>query len=467
MNPIERVLIVDDEPLSREFLCEAIGSRGHDVVSASNGADAIALFQESTFDLVISDMRMPRADGMEVLSAVRKQSPQTPVILITAFGDVTSAVEAMRGGASDFLLKPFSCDQIDFVLDRLQDRMRLERENRFLRESHIREEMDSGIIGQSEPMRRLVDVSRKAARSNATVLVTGESGTGKELVSRLIHDQSPRADRPFVRVNCAALPEGLLESELFGHERGAFTGAVKRREGRFELADGGTLMLDEIGEMPMSLQPKLLRVLEQEEFQRVGGTRTMHVNVRVIGTTNRDLREEIRAGRFREDLYFRLQVMPIEVPPLRRRRDDVPLLAQHFLSKFRQESGSRVRAISPAALRTLQSYRWPGNVRELRNVIHRAIVMDECEVLRPEHLMMPMDGPSASGGRWVEEVVGLRLEDISRDVILATLRHVDGNRTAAAGLLGVTDRTIRNKLRAWREQGLKEEELFATASRAS
>ena len=464
MNPIERVLVADDEPLSREFLCELLGGRGLEVLSAASGEEAIELVRESPFDLVITDLRMPGADGMEVLTEVKKLSPETPVVLITAYGGVESAVDAMREGADDFLMKPFSCEQIEYVLDRLGQRLRLERENAFLRETNAAESRNGGIVGDSQVMRRLVDVACKAARSRATVLVTGESGTGKELLARLIHEQSPRRDRPFVRLNCAALPEGLLESELFGHERGAFTGAHRRREGRFELADGGTLLLDEIGELPMSLQPKLLRALEQEEFERVGGARTLRVDVRVIGTTNRNLEEEIRRGRFREDLYYRLQVMPLEVPPLRQRREDIPLLARYFLSKFAQENGSDIRAFSPAAIRSLQTYPWPGNIRELRNIIHRAVVLDPSDVLEPNHLGLP-SGARPNDSRWVDEVVGMSLEDISKEVTIATLRHVDGNRTAAAGLLGITDRTIRNKLRAWREEGIEDDELMAIVGR--
>jgi DNA-binding NtrC family response regulator len=466
VNPIERVLIADDEPLSREFLCELLREKGHDVVSVEDGSEAIRLARESAFDLVITDLRMPGADGMAVLRDAKRACPETPVVLITAYGGVESAVDAMREGADDFLQKPFSCEQIEYVLDRLGQRLRLERENAFLRESSAQEARNGGIIGESQTIHRLVDTACKAARSNATVLITGESGTGKELLARLIHEQSPRRDRPFVRINCAALPEGLLESELFGHERGAFTGAVRRREGRFELADGGTLLLDEIGEMPLGLQPKLLRALEQEEFERVGGVRTLRVNVRVIGTTNRDLGEEIRRGRFREDLYYRLQVLPLEVPPLRQRREDIPGLARYFLDKFSAENGSHVKSLSPAALRSLQTYHWPGNVRELRNTIHRATVLDPSVVLEPEHLGLP-SGARPAGGQWVDDVVGMTIEDINREVTIATLRHVSGNRTAAASLLGITDRTIRNKLRAWREAGIEDQELMEICGRRS
>jgi DNA-binding NtrC family response regulator len=464
VNPIERVLVADDEPLSREFLCELLGEKGHEVVAVEDGAEAIRLARDSAFDLIITDLRMPGADGMAVLREAKRACPETPVVLITAYGGIESAVDAMRDGADDFLQKPFSCEQIEYVLDRLGQRLRLERENAFLRESSAQESRNGGIVGESQSIQRVVGTACKAARSNATVLITGESGTGKELLARLIHEQSPRRDKPFVRINCAALPEGLLESELFGHERGAFTGAVRRREGRFELADGGTLLLDEIGEMPIGLQPKLLRALEQEEFERVGGVRTLHVDVRVIGTTNRDLGEEIRKGRFREDLYYRIQVLPLEVPPLRQRREDIPRLARYFLQKFGAENGSHVRSLSPAALRSLQSYPWPGNVRELRNTIHRATVLDSAAVLESEHLGLP-SGARPAGGQWVDDVVGMTIEDINREVTLATLRHVSGNRTAAAGLLGITDRTIRNKLRTWREAGIEDEELMAICGR--
>jgi DNA-binding NtrC family response regulator len=466
VNPIERVLVADDEPLSREFLCELLRERGHEVVPAESGDEALRHVQESVFDLVVTDLRMPGASGMDVLRKTKHVCPQTPVVLITAYGGIESAVDAMREGADDFLQKPFSCDQIEFVLERLGQRVRLERENAFLRETHAAESRNGGIVGDSRVVRRLVEIACKVARSNATILVTGESGTGKELLARLVHEQSARRDKPFVRLNCAALPAGLLESELFGHERGAFTGAVRRREGRFELADGGTLLLDEIGELPLELQPKLLRALEQEEFERVGGDRTLSVDVRVIGTTNRDLTEEIRKGRFREDLYYRLQVMPLEVPPLRQRREDIPLLARHFLDKFAQENGAAVRGFSPAAIRALQTYPWPGNVRELRNIIHRIAVLDPCELVGPEHLGLPTES-RPTGGRWVDEVIGMTIEDINREVTLATLGHVDGNRTAAAGLLGITDRTIRNKLRAWREEGLEDERLVAICGRRS
>jgi DNA-binding NtrC family response regulator len=466
VNPIERVLVADDEPLSRDFLCEFLREKGLDVRAAENGEEALRQIRETPFDLIVTDLRMPGADGMAVLAEARRLCPETPVVMITAYGGVESAVDAMREGSADFIQKPFSCDQIEFVIDRLSQRLRLERENAFLREDTAAESRNGGIVGESLVMRRLLDVACKAARSNATILVTGESGTGKELLARLIHEQSPRAQKPFIRLNCAALPESCSRASCSGTSAAPSPDAPASRSGRFELADGGTIFLDDIDDMPLATQVKLLRVLQEREVERLGGEETIDVDVRVVAATKVDLEDAVAEGEFREDLYYRLQVMPFEVPPLRQRREDIPLLSRYFMDKFAQENGSHVRALSPAALRALQTYPWPGNVRELRNLIHRVAVLDPAEVIEPPHLGLPSEARPA-GGRWVDEVIGMRLEDISREVTLATLRHVNGNRTAAAGLLGVTDRTIRNKLRAWKEDGLDESALLAGAGRAS
>ena len=402
---------------------------------------------------------------MELVRQIGKVSPDLPVVLVTAHGTVETAVQAMRLGAADFLIKPCSAETIELVVGRIERTWRLERENEYLR-SEYAHPTGSELVARSTSMQGTLESAAKLANSKGTVLITGESGTGKERIAQYIHENSPRQDGPFIRVNCAALSETLLESELFGHERGAFTGAYKRRPGRFELADKGTLLLDEIGEISPGLQSKLLRVLEEEEFERVGGTTTLKVDVRVIATTNRDLPKEVAAGNFREDLYYRLHVLPLELAPLRERPDDILPLAQYFAEHYARQNGTGTPTFSQEAQSDLLAWNWPGNVRELENVIQRAVVLLRGTTVEPEHLLfgsgtttpgkgvllqLPQDAPTSE---LRTSLANRPIADIEREAILGTLESTGGNKTEAARRLGVTARTISNKMKVWKQRGL-------------
>ncbi len=450
----ERVLVADDDPLSREFLQEALGALQMEAVGAADGEEAIARLWEGGFDLVVTDLKMPRADGLQVLEAARSLQPPVPVVLITAFGTVEVAVEAMRGGAEDFLVKPASPEQVEVVVQRFREKRRLAAENRYLREM-LTGGGEGQVVAVSPAMKRVLALADKVAPSKATVLITGESGVGKEVVAARIHARSDRRDKAFIGLNCAALSESLLESELFGHEKGAFTGAVRRREGRFELAHQGTLFLDEIAETGPGLQAKLLRFLEKEEFERVGGSRTLKVDVRILAATNKDLGKAVEEGDFREDLFFRLNVFPIHVPPLRERPEDIPLLVQFGIQKFGKKAG--VERVEPSAMEALRAYSWPGNVRELLNVVQRLVLLAEDGVVTGGLVDLVLGGhgarrgsaPAPAGGDPFYPLVGLTAAEVEKGLILATLRAQGGNKAAAARMLGLTDRTLRNKLRQW------------------
>jgi len=462
--PIKHVLVVDDDRLSRQFLVEAIRSLGYSVSQAENGDAALELVRSTPPDLVLTDLRMPGTDGLALAEALAEQAPGLPVVLVTAHGTIESAVRAMKAGAADFLLKPCTPDALELVLKRVEQTARLRRENEYLR-SEILGPIDQ-IVAESAAMLETLRSARRIAQSKGTVLITGESGTGKERVAHFIHAESGRSEGAFIRVNCAALSETLLESELFGHERGAFTGAHKAREGRFELADGGTLLLDEIGEISAATQAKLLRVLEEEEFERVGGNQTLSVDVRVVATTNRNLAAEVAAGNFREDLYYRLHVLPIHLHPLRERAQDILPLAQHFVRHYAEQNGRSVPAVTPAAQLALQQWSWPGNVRELENVLQRAVVLLQGEALDVSDLSFgPVVGePGAarpgvpvatkSGPQSAHPQANRPLADIEREAILATLDCTGGNKTEAARRLGVSARTLSNKMKLWRQIGL-------------
>ena len=454
---IEKILVVDDDSLSRDFVVETLRQADYEVSAAANGAQAVEKLQDEVFEVVITDLRMPDLSGLELLQQAKAAAPQTTVVIMTAYGTVETAVEAMRNGAYDYLLKPFTPDQLELVLSRIGEHQALLDENRYLRAQFGRDE----VVGESPGMQEIYDKVSMVAPSRASVLIQGETGTGKEVLARLIHYNSPRRDQPFIKVNCAALSENLLESEMFGHEKGAFTGAAEKRPGRFELADGGTLLLDEISEISPGLQAKLLRVLEEEEFERVGGAKTIKVDVRIISTTNLDLRQQIDEGLFREDLYYRLNVVPLVLPPLRARREDIPLLAEHFLEAFCRDNHKRIRTISKATLELLCAYDWPGNVRELRNIMHRAVVLNNSETLRPEHFACDLT-PTAHPPRALE--VGQSLEEVERDLILKTLESTHGNKTAAAKILKVTARTLRNKLDRYEQLGWIESRSFGLAT---
>ncbi|MBI4615933.1 MAG: sigma-54-dependent Fis family transcriptional regulator, partial [Planctomycetes bacterium] len=383
MRSRSRILVVDDEELMRESMAETLRRAGYEVVTASDGRDARARLAEGGFRAVVSDLSMGEDGGLALLQHVRATEPETPVVLVTAYGTVENAVSAMKAGAFDFVTMPFGADHLEVVVRKAIDHNRLLRENQYLREVADESSRRGYVVGKSPAMKRLFDLVRAAATSEATALVFGESGVGKEVVARSLHDLGPRKDGPYLAVNCAALSAGLLESELFGHEKGAFTGADQARKGRFELADGGTLLLDEVSEVGIGLQAKLLRVLQEKEFERVGSNQTRRVDVRVVATTNRDLRKEVAAGRFREDLFFRLHVLPIEVPPLRERRETLGDLVEFFLDRFRRRGRGDWR-IEPEALEALRGYGWPGNVRELENLLERVTVLHPGPVIRAE-----------------------------------------------------------------------------------
>lgn len=453
-----RALIVDDDNLSREFLAEAVRAADWEVVEATCGREAMNAIDSAEFDLVISDLRMPEGDGLAVLDHVRHHAADTPVVLVTAFGSLESAIEAMRLGAQDLLMKPVSIEQIDICLRRIDERADLLRENRVLRAQLD----DAGAaelpeaIGESPAWRQCLAVAEKVASTRATVLIRGESGAGKEVIASRLHAQSPRAERPFIKTNCAVLSEGLLASELFGHEKGAFTNAYERKEGRFELADGGTLFLDEIGEISPDVQAKLLRVLETGEFERVGGKETLRVDVRVVCATNRDLEAMMRDGSFRDDLYYRLNVVPIDVPALRVRGDDIERLAEHFRDRFAREFQSPARRFTTRALRRLRSHRWPGNVRELANLVQRAVLLANGPDLDASDLGLDeseANAPAANKSN-AEGIIGQSIAEVERKLILGTLNLTKGNKSEAARILGVTARTLSNKLRLYREKGL-------------
>jgi two-component system response regulator FlrC len=441
------VLVVDDEPLVRRTLVEAVKFRGYSAAQAATGAEALRVLDETPCRLVFADIRMPELDGLELLRRGKARAPETIFVLVTGYGSVETAVEAMRAGADDFVVKPFSLKRVDEILERTLGAA--------IPVPATREDPGQpvGFLTRDPRVRSILHTIARVAPSPATVLIQGESGTGKELLARLVHAHSPRRERPFVAINCAALPETLLETELFGHERGAFTGAVSRRIGRFESAHQGTLLLDEISETSLALQAKLLRTLQEGEIDRVGGARPVRVDVRVIATTNRRLRDEIRDNRFRADLFYRLNVVSIGLPPLRERRGDLALLSQHFVAKFARAFGSPARDLSAAALRVLEGHPWPGNVRELENCIQRAVLLCPDPVLQPEHLHLEELEASAAvpreaAGRWAAE--GRTFQEMERQFILETLERAGGNRTRAAKILGISVRTIRNKLREYR-----------------
>jgi len=446
-----RILVVDDQDMIRDSLAATLAREGHEIVAATDGPAAVARLGSTRFDLLISDLRMPRMTGLELLSEARRLRPDMPVVLMTAFATVNTAVEAMKLGAYDYIQKPFDGDEIKLMVDRTLEHSRLKLENQAYR-SMTEIGVPRPLIGSSAAMEHVRQKLDLVARSNATVLIRGESGTGKEVVARAIHVASTRHERPMLAVNCAALSENLLESELFGHEKGAFTGADKLRRGRFELADGGTLLLDEISEIAPGLQAKLLRVLQENCFERVGSSLTQQVDVRVIATTNRNLEQCVADGAFREDLFYRLNVVPIEIPPLRNRLEDIPELCRHFLHQASKRDKSVFRHIEPEAVRLLQRYEWPGNVRELQNILERAAVLEsEPGVIRAATiepwLKQTTAAPVAQG------LAGRALADIEKQVILSTLQQFNGHRVRTASALGIGVRTLGMKLKRWREEG--------------
>jgi len=457
--PIEKVIVLEDDAIVRKNLEQCLRRRRYDVASVSTIAAAQEYLDKDNFDVIFLDVRLPDGDGTDLLKSLQAR-PQRPLAVITTgFGSVESAVECMKNGAFDYLIKPFSNEQIEITLRKAEEFTQLLKVNAFL--SQDGDDSNQVLLGQSTAMENLRQLIRKVARTQATVLIQGESGTGKELVARALYRESPRANAPFIKLNCAAIPENLIESEFFGHEKGAFTGALNKREGRFELAHGGTILLDEISEVSPNVQAKLLRVLQERELERVGGNRTIKVDVRVIATTNRNLEQSVEKKEFRQDLFFRLNVVPIAVPPLRERIEDVPFLAEDFMRRFGRKHGVHVRGFSEEATRQLRAHSWPGNVRELQNVVERAVILcGDNGVLAPEHLGLAIISQSTSATPTTSGAASETsanqgslptLADLEKRHILSVLAHCKGNRTHAAKTLGVSIRTLRNKLHEYND----------------
>jgi DNA-binding NtrC family response regulator len=449
--PIEKVIVLEDDQIVRKNLENCLRRRRYDVASASTLAAAQDYLNKDNFDVIFLDVRLPDGDGTDLLKAIQSR-PQKPLVVITTgFGSVESAVECMKNGAFDYLIKPFSNEQIEITLRKAEEFNQLLKVNHYL--SQDNEESNQVLLGASGSIESLRQLIRKVARTQATVLIQGESGTGKELVARALYRESPRAQAPFIKVNCAAIPENLIESEFFGHEKGAFTGALNKREGRFELAHGGTILLDEISEISPNVQAKLLRVLQERELERVGGNRTIKVDVRVIATTNRNLEQSVEKKEFRQDLFFRLNVVPIHVSPLREHKEDVAGLAEEFIRRYTRKHGVHVRGFSDDALKVLSNHSWPGNVRELQNVVERAVILcGESGVLEPETLGLNRSDSSSSASAPATDAPASpnggppTLAELEKRHILAVLEHCKGNRTHAARVLDVSIRTLRNKL---------------------
>ncbi|MBN1542200.1 sigma-54-dependent Fis family transcriptional regulator [candidate division KSB1 bacterium] len=446
-----RILVVDDEAAQRETLTGFLQKKGYHIQDAASGREAIEAVTSGQIDLVLTDLRMPDMDGAAVLKGVKEINPEIDVIIMTAYGSVESATEAMKSGAVDFIGKPIDLEQLHWVVAKTLERKQLVSENRRLRELVAEKLSFGGIISASPAMDEVLSVALRAAASRATVLIVGESGTGKELVAKAIHYAGDRGDKPFVAINMAALSDNLVESELFGHEKGAFTGADKFRKGRFELADGGTLFIDEVGEIPLSTQVKLLRVLQEQEFERVGGSQPIKLDVRLITATNRSLEDAVREGTFRQDLYYRLNVVKVELPPLRRRREDIPLLTDHFVRRFSLMTGKSITGVSKEAMDLLMKYSFPGNVRELENIIERAVVLSRDTLLSTADLPVLLRGERSdtsctdiSAGGFEEQVA--RFET---DLLLQAMKSAGGVQTRAAELLHMSERHLRYKLKKY------------------
>ncbi|NOX21442.1 MAG: sigma-54-dependent Fis family transcriptional regulator [Nitrospirae bacterium] len=451
MNPI---LIVEDKKSMAEMLKASLKAEGYSCVLASKASEAVNLLKQRAFDLVLSDLKLPDKNGLDVLKAVKEEDPSIPVIIMTAYGSIETAVQAIKEGAFDFITKPFDMDHLLVLIKRALEQNRLYRENILLRQESSTPEGMPTIVGKSRVIRELLERVKKVAKTRSTVLLLGESGTGKELFARAIHYLSPRRDGMFVPVNCAAIPRDLLESELFGHEKGAFTGATSRRLGKFELANGGTIFLDEVAELELSLQAKLLRVLQDHTIERVGGSKQIKVDVRVIAASNIDLSRAVKEGRFREDLFYRLNVFPVEIPPLRERKEDIPLLVDFFVEKFSKEMKIEKKRVTSEALQLLMDYNWKGNVRELENTIERAMILSDGPTIEPKHISLitpdteacieslPMDGP-------LEETTkaALRLAESVR--IKKALQQTRWNKTRAAELLQISYKTLLNKIKEY------------------
>jgi len=461
--PKAKILVVDDEPSQRKMLQANLSLDGYQVFEADDGTSATARVSEEFFDLILMDNRMSQMDGIDALREIKKISPGIPVIIITAYASVETAVQALQAGAHDYLTKPLDIDELRFKVQQSLEFWRLKKDN-ILQRRRIENLFDaSRIVGRSQKMKDVLETVAMVAPTEASVLILGESGTGKELIANALHQGSNRTDKRFIKVNCAALPETLLESELFGHEKGAFTGAIGRRPGRFELADGGTIFLDEIAEMTLATQAKLLRVLQEREFEPLGSTKTVKVDIRIIAASNKILGEEVKKGTFREDLFYRLNVVPINLPPLRDRKEDVPLLIEHFLSIYNEKNSRRLQGFHPRALDALMRYAWPGNIRELENVVERAVILTRDDYVPFSELPEPVRGTDGDplSDQFREGIrPGMTIREMEKELIIKTLEDNDGNRTRTSRVLGITRRTLQHKLK---EYGLDKNALDSSA----
>jgi len=449
----ERILVIDDEGRNREFLKEFLDVEGFDVETAKDGQEGIEILEKMDFDLVLTDLKMPRADGLAVLEGLQRINPQTVAIVFTGFGSIDTAVKAVKLGAYDYITKPLKMEEISLVIHRALEHRKLSLENEMLRRQLKRKYKFDNIVGDSEGMQQVFRLVEKIANTDSTVLVYGESGTGKELIARAIHFNSDRRERPLIPVNCGAIPEELLESELFGHEQGAFTGATRTRIGRFELGNGGTIFLDEIGDMSPALQVKILRVLQEHEFERVGGMKTIKVDIRVIAATNKDLEKNVAEGKFREDLFYRLNVIPIQLPPLRDRPSDTPLLVNHFVQMYNTKNGHNITGVSPEAMELLTSYEWPGNVRELENMIERIVILKGEGLIEPgdlsEKILASDSGTLHPRVRIPENGISFNtaVTEFERELILQALNRTNWVKNKAAKLLNLNRTTLVEKMK--------------------
>ncbi|MGH9445074.1 MAG: sigma-54-dependent transcriptional regulator [Terriglobia bacterium] len=444
------ILIVEDEAKMQRLLQLSLSEEGYSVQTTSDAESGLRLLRQARFDLVITDLKLPGMDGLEFLQAVKRADGQVPVVLMTAFGTVETAVQAMKAGASDYVLKPFALEEMKLIIKKELNVRRLQDENRDLREALGKRYEFKNIVARSAAMQEALAVVERVAPTNSTVLLGGESGAGKDMIARAIHQHSRRASGPFVKINCAAIPENLLESELFGYEKGAFTGAVTSKPGKFELADKGSIFLDEIGDVPPAIQVKLLRVIQEREFERLGGTKTLRVDVRLIAATNRDLRMALEQGTFREDLYYRLNVVPVNIPPLREHKEDIPDLVRVFLERFGHEAGKNVSSITPAAMKLLMEFHWPGNVRELENIIERAVALSSEDVIDVADIRLDLSPslprlPAGESGAPFPPP-GVTLEQFEDEIIRESLRRAAGNKSQAARLLGLSRNALRYRL---------------------
>jgi DNA-binding NtrC family response regulator len=441
------ILIIEDEPKMRRLLEISLGEEGLTVQTAQDAETGLKLFQRESIDLIVTDLKLPGMNGLEFLEQAKRLNPSVPVVVMTAFGSVETAVEAMKAGASDYVLKPFSMAEMKLVIRKELDVQKVREENRNLREALGKRYHYQNIVARSTRMQEVLALVERVAPTNSTVLLGGESGVGKDLIARAIHQNSRRASGPFIKVNSTAIPDTLFESELFGYERGAFTGANASKPGKFELADKGSLFLDEIGDVPAPIQVKLLRVLQEREFERLGGTRTLKVDVRLIAATNKDLRAALEQGTFREDLYYRLNVVPIDIPPLREHKEDIPDLVNHFLLRFSQNNGKHVEKITPAALKLLMDYHWPGNVRQLENTVERAVALSSAPVIDADDIHLDA-GASRNSANATAAVLpeGVTLEQWEDEIIREALRRANGNKSQAARMLGLSRNALRYRL---------------------